>query len=109
MRPGGPAELVLIVTLDVFDVLGVEAVRSLCQRGCGRVMQRDGITPVRLGKRAEKLLKTLRGPDFANVFESHDAVVVELSERGISSTPARNVEEKTALGDTALAKEKGSP
>jgi hypothetical protein len=36
-------------------------------------------------------------------------VVVELSERGISSTPARNVEEKTALGDTALAKEKGSP
>jgi hypothetical protein len=36
-------------------------------------------------------------------------VVDELSERGISSTPARNVEEKTAPGDTALAKEKGSP
>jgi hypothetical protein len=36
-------------------------------------------------------------------------VVVELSGHGISSTRVRNVEEKTANGDTALAKEKGSP
>jgi hypothetical protein len=109
MRPGGPAELVLVKALDVLDVLGGEAVRPLRQRGRGGVMQCDGITPVRLGKSAEKLLKTLRRPDFANVFESHDDEVVELSERDISSTPARNVEEKTAHGDTALAKEKRSP
>jgi hypothetical protein len=73
------------------------------------VVQRDGITPIRLGKRAEKFLKTLRGPDFANVFESHDEWLVELSRHGISSTRARNVEEKTPREDTALAKEKRSP